>query len=96
MLWSSHLSRSLASGDGSGRSKTLTKSNRNPLDLVEVHLVATAIVELRGAGRGVVRHGGRVFERAAILEVRGDPGCPEGMIADLGLDPGAGGAPGGS
>jgi hypothetical protein len=32
--------------------------NRNPLHLVEAHLVAPAIVELRRAGRGLVRHGG--------------------------------------
>ena len=58
---------------------------RNPL-----HLVGPAIVELRGAGRGVVRHRGGVFERAAVFQVGGDAGRAEGVIADLGLD--AGGA----
>jgi hypothetical protein len=68
-------------------------SNRNPLHLVEVHLVASAIVELRGAGRGVVRHRGGVFERAAVFQIRRDAGRPEGVIADLGVDAGGGGAP---
>jgi hypothetical protein len=35
-------------------------SNRNPLHLIEAHLVAPAIVELRGAGRGMVRHRGNM------------------------------------
>jgi hypothetical protein len=34
------------------------------LHVVEAHLVAPAIVELRGAGRGVVRHRGGIFDRA--------------------------------
>jgi hypothetical protein len=41
------------------------QSNRNLLHLVEVHLVAPAIVELSCAGRGVVRHGSGIFERVA-------------------------------
>jgi hypothetical protein len=59
-------------------------SNRNPPHLVEVHLVAPAIVELGGAGRGVVRHGGGVFERAAVFQVRREAGRPEGGVSDLG------------
>src|ERR1700678_1664724 len=68
-------------------------SNRNPLHLVEAHLVAPAIVELRGPGRGVVRHSGGVFERAAVFQIGCNPCRPEGLIADLRLDAGAGGAP---
>jgi hypothetical protein len=34
-----------------------------------------------------------VFERAAVLEVRRAPRCLEGVISDLDLDAGAGGAP---
>jgi hypothetical protein len=49
--------------------------NCNPFHLIEVHLVAPAIVELRRARRSVVRHGGGVFERAAVLEVRRNPRC---------------------
>jgi hypothetical protein len=56
--------------------------NRNALDLVEAHLVVPAIVELGGAGRGVVRHGGGVFERAIILQIRRDAGRRESVIAD--------------
>jgi hypothetical protein len=64
-------------------------SNRNPLHFVEAHLVAPAIVELRGAGRGVVRHGGRIFERAAVFQIGRDAGRPEGVIADWVLMPAA-------
>src|ERR1700719_622470 len=41
--------------------------NRNPLDLIEAHLVAPAIVELRRARRGVVRHRGGPLPRGAVL-----------------------------
>jgi hypothetical protein len=58
-------------------------SNRNPLHLIEAHLVAPAIVELGGAGRGVVRHGG-TFEHTAVFQVRRDAGCAEGVIGPLG------------
>ena len=51
-----------------------------------------AIIELRRARRGVVRHRGGLFERAAILEVGRDPRRAEGTIADLGGDASAGGA----
>jgi hypothetical protein len=60
--------------------------NRNPLHLIAVHLVAPAIIELRGAGRGVVRHGGSVFEGAAVLKVRRDASRPARVIADRGID----------
>ena len=56
------------------------------------HLVALAVVELRGAGRGVVGHRGGVFERAAVFQVRGDAGRPKGVITNSGRDVGAGGA----
>jgi hypothetical protein len=70
--------------DLSRKSRSYPRSNRNPLDFIKVHLIALAIVELRRAGRGVVRHGGGVFERAAVFQVRRDPGRTEGVIADLG------------
>jgi hypothetical protein len=44
----------------------------DPLDLIEAHLVAPAIVELRGARRGMVRHRRGLFERAAVLEIGRD------------------------
>jgi hypothetical protein len=66
-------------------------SNHNPLDLIEDHLVAPAIVELRRARRGVVRHRGGLFECAAVLEIGGDPGCAKAVVPELRLDPAIGG-----
>ena len=64
----------------------------DPLDLVEADLIASAVVELGGAGAGVVGHGGRVLQRTAVLQVGGDP-CPsEAVVADPGVDPGRKGA----
>jgi hypothetical protein len=74
----------------------LIEALRNPLHLVEAHVVAPAIVKLRGAGRGVVRHRGGVFERATVFQIGRDAGRPEGVIADPGVDAGAGGRAGGS
>jgi len=68
-------------------------SNQHPLHLVEAHLVVPAIVELRRACRGVVGHGGGLFERAAVLEVGGDPGRAKREVADLGRDAGRSRAP---
>ena len=36
----------------------------------------------------MVRHGGGLFERAAVLEIGRDPGRPERVVADLRLDVG--------
>jgi hypothetical protein len=66
--------------------------NRNPLHLIEANVVAPAIVELGGAGRGMVRHGRGVFEGAAVFEIRGDSGRPKSVVADLGFDAGGPGA----
>jgi hypothetical protein len=52
-----------------------------------------AIVKLRRARRSVVRHRGGVFERAAVLQVRGDPRGAERVVADFGVDAGTGGSP---
>jgi hypothetical protein len=38
----------------------------DPLDLIEAELVPPAIVKLRRARRGVVRHRGRLFERLRL------------------------------
>src|ERR1700730_16416346 len=51
--------------------------NHNPFDLIEAQLVAPAIVELRRARRGVVRHRGGLLERPAVLQIGRDPGRPE-------------------
>ena len=71
-----------------GRRRRKPNSNRHPLDLVERHLVAAAIVELRRARRGVVRHRGGLFERAAVLKIGRDPGRAKRVVADLRLDAG--------
>jgi hypothetical protein len=74
------------------RIKRLVTLNRNALHLVEAQLVAPAIVELwvRVEAWSPWR---RHFERATVLQIRRDAGRPEGVIADLGFDAGAGGAP---
>jgi hypothetical protein len=56
--------------------------NNTSLDLITAELVAPAIVGRRRARRGVVRHRPAPFERAAVLEIGGDAGCPEAVIAD--------------
>lgn len=68
-------------------------SNQDALDFVQVNLVGAPVVELRGAGRGVVGDGGGAFERTAVLEVGGDAGGPEGVVADLRGDVGRLGPP---
>ena len=57
-------------------------SDHNSLDLIEAELIAPAIVELRRARRGMVRHRRRLFECAAVLELGGDPGRPEAVVAE--------------
>ena len=47
----------------------LAPSNHHSFHLIEADLVASAVVELGRAGRGVVRHSGGLFERAAVLKV---------------------------
>jgi hypothetical protein len=68
----------------------LSGSNHNPFDLIGAELVAPSIVELRRARRRMVRHCRRLFERAAVLEISGDPSRPETVVAELGRDAGAG------
>jgi hypothetical protein len=48
------------------------RSNEYPLNLVERYLFGAAVVKLRCAHRGVVRHLRGAFEPAAVLQVRGD------------------------
>jgi len=60
--------------------------NHDPLDLIEAELVAPAIIKLGGARRGVVRHRRGLLERAAVLEIGGDAGCPEAVVAELSFD----------
>src|SRR5271166_6014668 len=67
-------------------------SNPHPLDLIEGDFIGTAVVELGGAGGGVISHGSGLFQRAAVLQISGDPGGTEAVIADPGGDAGARGA----
>jgi hypothetical protein len=75
------------------QSQTAELLNRNLLDLIEIHFIAPAIIKLRSTGRGVVRHSGGIFERAAIFQIRRDAGCPEGVIANERLDAGVARSP---
>ena len=62
------------------------RSHPDPLDFIQRHVVRPPIIELGGTGAGVVRHCGRFFQRAAVLEVSGNPGRPKRVIADQGGD----------
>jgi len=49
-------------------------SNHDPLDLIEAHLIAAAIIELRRARGGVIRHRGDFssvppFLREAVIPI---------------------------
>src|SRR3954470_21543656 len=57
-------------------------SNQDALYLVQADLIAAPVVELGGAGRGVVGDHRRLLQRAAVLEVRGDAGGAKSVIAD--------------
>jgi hypothetical protein len=59
-------------------------SNPNFLHFIKRHLVAAAVVELRRARAGVVRHGGGLFQ------ISSDAGRPEAVVSGLGRDPGGG------
>jgi hypothetical protein len=58
--------------------------NPDPLHLVQADVVLPPIVELGRARAGVVGHGRGILQRAAVLQVGGDAGGPEGVIADPG------------
>jgi hypothetical protein len=47
--------------------------------LVEAHLFPAAVLKLRRARRGVVRHGSGLFERPAVLQIGGDAGRAEAV-----------------
>jgi hypothetical protein len=59
-------------------------SDHNSLDLIEAELIAPAIVELRRARRGMVRHRRGLFQRPAVLEIGRDPRRPETVVAEPG------------
>lgn len=60
----------------------IIRSDQDALNLVSVHLVGAPVIELRGVGRGVMGDHGGTFQRAAVLQVGGNAGGPEGFVAD--------------
>ena len=60
----------------------LFELNPDPLDFIEVDLVAGAVIELGCLGAFVVGDPLGVLDGAAFFEVGGDAGGPEGMAAD--------------
>jgi hypothetical protein len=56
-------------------------SNPDLINLIQVHLVAPPVVKLRGARAGVVGHGGRLLQCAAVPEISSDAGCPKAVVA---------------
>jgi hypothetical protein len=63
------------------------------LGFIEAELDAPGIVKLCRARRGVISDRCGLFERAPVLEVRGDPGCPQAVVAELRCDAGGAGEP---
>jgi hypothetical protein len=61
-------------------------SNPNLLDLTGRDVVGAAVVDLGGARRGVDGHLLRVFEQTLVLQICGDAGRSERMVADARLD----------
>ena len=61
-------------------------SNPDLLHLVERDFVRAPVVEPGGARGGVVGERLRVFEGALVLQIGGDAGRPEGVVAYPGLD----------
>ena len=52
---------------------------------LSVTAILAPIIELGGAGGGMHGHLARLLERAAVLEVGGDPGAAESVIAHFGV-----------
>src|ERR1700730_317466 len=68
-------------------------SYENSFHLVEGDFLGAAVVELRRACRGMVRHLRRFSERAAVLQISGDARRPKGVVADVRGEAGGFGAP---
>ena len=71
----------------------MMKMNIDLHDLVERDAVLAPVVELGGVGGGMRRHLACLPERATVLEVGGDAGATEGVVAHLGGDAGCHGPP---
>jgi hypothetical protein len=59
-----------------------TKSNHNPLNLIERYLIIPPVVEPRRPRRGMGRDDLRLFERTIVQEVRRDAGGTERVASD--------------
>src|SRR6266700_5746567 len=70
-----------------------TRSNRNPLDLIECDLITGTVIELGRARAFVRRHGLCLLEGTARFEIGGDTGRPEHVAPELSLEAGLGRAP---
>ena len=56
-------------------------------DLIETDVIMAPIIELGGAGAGVIGHGRGVLQGAPVLQIGGDPCRPKTMVAHLGRNP---------
>ena len=48
----------------------------------------TPVIELGGAGRRVIGHGGCVLERAAVFQIGGDTGRAKRVVTNFGVEAG--------
>ena len=76
-----------------GRGLRSCGSNENSFNLVERDFLGAAVVKLRRARAGMVRHLRRLFKRATVFQVGGDAGCAKGVVADMRDDAARFGAP---
>ena len=53
--------------------------DHNPLDLIEADLIVAAVTQAGRPGGFVILHLLSHFELAAVAQVLGDAGCPEGV-----------------
>jgi hypothetical protein len=67
-------------------------SHPNPFHLIEAEFLTPPVVKLGRARAGVVRHLRRLLQRAAVLEIRRDPGRAKAVVAKPGRNAGGGGA----
>ncbi len=65
------------------------KLDHDPLYLIQAHIIAAPIVELGGARRRMIGHVRRLFQRPAVLQVSGDAGGTERVIAHSSIDAGS-------
>jgi len=62
------------------------RSNQYSLHFVERHFLGAAVVELRRACAGMVRHLRGLLKRPAVFQIRCDASRPKRMVPDFGRD----------